>query len=135
MTEAVVRNIYKVPSGNYATQMTIDGGVVYLGTYKTIEEAEMACQLFRSKSTKNLRQVSAHIVRSFMRSQKKRIKLLSLVPDQFTPEQAVEVWKMSRAAVDAMTQKMRWYNLIVPNERKKGRIFTKVKDQECKLSS
>ena len=68
--------------------------------------------------------------RSFKRSQKKRHELLTLLPDQFTPVQAVEKWGMSRANVDAMTQKMRWYNLIIPNEGRKGRIFTKVKDQE-----
>ena len=75
-------------------------------------------------------EMSSFNYQKYIEAQKKRIRLLSIVPDQFTPEQAVEAWKMSRANVDAMTQKMRWYKLIIPNEGKKGRIFTKVKDQE-----
>jgi hypothetical protein len=76
-----------------------------------------------------LKQTNSLNLNRFINADKKRRNLLSLLPDQFTPVQAVEKWGMSRANVDAMTQKMRWYNLIVPNEGKKGRIFTKVKER------
>jgi hypothetical protein len=75
-----------------------------------------------------LKQTNNFNFQKFIDAQKKRIKLLTLVPDQFTPEQASEMWDMTIPSVNAMTQKMRWYNLIVPNEGKKGRIFTKVKE-------
>lgn len=60
---------------------------------------------------------------SFKRAQKKRVQLLSLLPDKFTPSQAAEVWKMTIANTNAMTQKMRRYKLIIPNKGKKGRIL------------
>jgi len=66
--------------------------------------------------------------RSFQRAQKKRIELLALLPDQFTPTQASEAWDMTILNVNAMTQKMRRYKLITPNEGNVGRIFTKVKE-------
>ncbi len=75
-----------------------------------------------------MKQTNNFNFQKFIDAQKKRIKLLTLVPDQFTPEQASEMWDMTIPSVNAMTQKMRWYNLIVPNEGKKGRIFTKVKE-------
>jgi len=51
---------------------------------------------------------------------------LSLLPDQFTPTQAAEVWKISITKVNTQTAKMRQWKLITSNEGKKGRIFTKV---------
>ena len=77
-----------------------------------------------------MKQSEGYTRRRFKQGQKNRLELLALLPDQFTPVQAMEVWKMSRAAVDAMTQKMRKWYMIVPNEGKKNRIFTKVKE-EC----
>jgi hypothetical protein len=77
-----------------------------------------------------MNQVKGYNEMSFKEAQKKRHKLLTLVPDQFTPVQASEAWGLPIANVNAMTQKMRRYNLIVPNEGKKGRIFTKIKE-EC----
>jgi hypothetical protein len=77
-----------------------------------------------------MKQSEGYTRRRFKQGQKNRLELLALLPDQFTPVQAMEVWEMSRETVDSITQKMRKWNLITPNKGNKGRIFTKVKDQE-----
>jgi hypothetical protein len=76
-----------------------------------------------------LKQTQGYNTWQFEYAQERRLQLLSKLPDQFTPIQAMEAWKMSRAKTDLMTASMRQWKLIIPNEGKKGRIFTKVKEE------
>ena len=64
---------------------------------------------------------------SLKRAQKKRMDLLSLLPDQFTPTQAGVAWNLDVTKTNAVIQKMRLYKLITANEGK-NRIFTKAKE-------
>jgi hypothetical protein len=77
-----------------------------------------------------LKQTNSFNLNRFINADKKRRNLLSLLPDQFTPVQAAEAWGMDYTKAKTQTAKMRELNLITSNEDKKGRIFTKVKDQE-----
>lgn len=74
------------------------------------------------------RQTNAHNEMRFKEGHLRRCELLSKVPDKFTPSQAAEAWSMKIMNVNAMTQKMKRYNLIVPNEGFRPRVFTKVKE-------
>jgi hypothetical protein len=76
-----------------------------------------------------LRQSNIFNLNRFIAADKKRRQLLSLVPDQFTPVQAAEAWGMDYTKANTQTAKMRELNLITSNEGKKGRIFTKVKEE------
>jgi hypothetical protein len=75
-----------------------------------------------------LNQVKGYNETSFKEAQKKRLNLLTLVPDQFTPVQAAEAWGTDYVKAKTQTAKMRRWGLIIPNEGKKGRLFTKVKE-------
>ena len=74
------------------------------------------------------RQTNLYNKMRFKEGHLRRCELLSKVTDQFTPSQASEAWCMKIADVNAMTQKMKRYNLIVPNEGFRPRIFTKIKE-------
>ena len=82
----------------------------------------------------DLPQVKGYNLASHKQAEKRRLKLLDMIHDNFTPKEAMSIWNKSRGQVGVITQYMRRYGHIVPTGGARSRIFIKVDKNANQIS-